>query len=229
MNWLSQFLTSSIGRKLVMALTGLFLILFLVIHLAGNLQLLYEDKGEAFNIYAKFMTTNPLISTISWGLYAFILLHAIQGWMLAFRNRQARGPVRYAVNTSKNVGFASNNMALLGSLIFVFLVIHMGDFWYAMKFTEQLPYITYEGQDEGVKDLYSKVMVTFKQPWFVIGYVLAMIVLALHLLHGFQSAFQSLGLNHKKYTPVIKFLGAVYSIIIPAAFAAIPLIMYFYR
>lgn len=229
MNWITQFLTSSIGKKLVMSLTGLFLILFLVIHLTGNLQLLYRDNGEAFNLYAKFMTTNPLISTISWGLYAFILLHAVQGWLLAYKNRLARGTVRYAVTTTKNVGFASGNMALLGSLIFVFLVIHMGDFWYAMKFTERLPYITYEGQTEGVKDLYSKVMVTFRQPWFVVGYVVAMIVLALHLLHGFQSAFQSLGLNHKKYTPVIKFLGVVYSIVIPAAFAAIPLIMYFSR
>jgi succinate dehydrogenase / fumarate reductase cytochrome b subunit len=133
------------------------------------------------------------------------------------------------VTTTKNAGFASKNMALLGSLIFVFLVIHMGDFWYSMKFTEQLPYITYEGQDVGVKDLYSKVMVTFKQPGFVIGYVFAMIVLALHLLHGFQSAFQSLGLNHKKYTPLIKVLGVIYSILVPAAFAAIPLVMYFYR
>ncbi len=122
MNWFTQFLTSSIGQKLVMALTGLFRVLFLVIHLAGNLQLLYEDNGEAFNIYAKFMTTNPLISTISWGLYASILLHAIQGLMLAYKNRKARGAVRYAVKTSKNIGFASSNMALLGSLFFVFLV-----------------------------------------------------------------------------------------------------------
>jgi succinate dehydrogenase / fumarate reductase, cytochrome b subunit len=229
MNWFSTFLTSSIGQKLIMALTGLFLILFLIIHLIGNLQLVMQDQGQAFNVYAYFMTHNLLIKTISWGLYFFILLHTIQGLLLAFKNRKARGKVRYAINTNSNLNPASKHMALLGSLIFVFLCIHMGDFWFQMKFTNNLSMVEYAGISYPVKDLYSKVMVTFKQPWFVGLYVFSMVVLALHLWHGFQSAFQTLGINHKKYTPVIKTIGVVYSILVPLGFAIIPLVLYFFR
>jgi len=228
MNWFSTFITSSIGQKIIMSLTGLFLIIFLVIHLAGNLQLIAGDGGEAFNLYAYFMTNNPLIKFTSYGLYFFILLHAFQGILLAKKNRDARGKVRYAVTSNKNVSWASKQMALLGALIFVFLCIHMGDFWYQMKFTNNLGLQEYAGVDYAVKDLYAKVSVTFKQPWFVALYVISMIVLALHLLHGFQSAFQTLGINHNKYTPIIKFIGVVYSIVIPMAFAIIPLYFYFF-
>lgn len=228
MNWFSTFITSSIGQKIIMSLTGLFLIIFLVVHLAGNLQLIQNDGGRSFNVYAHFMTTNPLIKFTSYGLYFFILLHAVQGILLAKKNRDARGSVRYAVTSNKNVSWASKQMALLGTLIFVFLVIHMGDFWYQMKFTNNLSMQEYDGVDYAVKDLYAKVSVTFKQPWFVVLYVVSMVVLAFHLLHGFQSAFQTLGINHNKYTPVIKFIGKVYAIVIPTAFAVIPLYFYFF-
>jgi succinate dehydrogenase / fumarate reductase cytochrome b subunit len=227
MNWFSSFITSSIGQKLIMSLTGLFLILFLVVHLAGNLQLLNNDGGEAFNIYAKFMISNPLIKTISYGLYAFILLHAIQGILLAIKNRKARGNKRYAVQTTANTSFASRNMALLGTLILFFLGIHMGDFWYQMKFTDQLAMVTYDGQE--YKDLYAKVATTFSQPWFVVVYVVSMVVLGIHLWHGFQSAFQTLGLNHRKYNPLIQWIGKAYSVVIPVLYAIIPLVFYFVK
>lgn len=227
MNWFSSFITSSIGQKLIMSLTGLFLILFLVVHLAGNLQLLNNDGGESFNIYAKFMTSNPLIKTVSYGLYAFILLHAIQGILLAVKNRKARGNKRYAVQTTANTSFASRNMALLGTLILFFLGIHMGDFWYQMKFTDQLAMVSYDGQD--YKDLYAKVATTFSQPWFVVVYVVSMVVLGIHLWHGFQSAFQTLGLSHRKYTPLIQWIGKAYSVVIPVLYALIPLVFYFMK
>jgi succinate dehydrogenase / fumarate reductase, cytochrome b subunit len=226
MNWFSNFITSSIGQKLVMSLTGLFLIIFLVIHLIGNLQLLNDDNGESFNVYAYFMTHNPVIISVSYGLYFFILLHAILGIVIAIRNRKARGPKRYAVQTTSNTGFASRNMALLGSLIFVFLVIHMGNFWYQMKFTNNLPMIRYEGYSYDVKDLYQRVSVTFTQVWFVVLYVISMVVLAFHLLHGFQSAFQTLGWNHRKYTPILRVIGIIYAIVVPIAFAIIPIAFY---
>jgi len=226
MNWFSTFITSSIGQKVIMSLTGLFLIIFLVVHLVGNLQLMQSDGGQAFNVYAHFMTTNPLIIFTSYGLYFFIMLHAIQGLLLARKNRAARGKVRYAVTSGKNVSWASKQMALLGTLILVFLFIHMGDFWYQMKFTNNLKMLTYEGYSYPVKDLYAKVSVTFQQPWFVVLYVFSMLGLSLHLWHGFQSAFQTLGINHKKYTPIIKSIGSLYSIIVPLGFAIIP--VYFY-
>jgi len=227
MNWIINFFTSSIGMKIVMSLTGLFLISFLPIHLIGNLQLLKSDGGEAFNTYAYFMTNNPLIKFTSYGLYFFILLHAFQGILLQVMNKKAKS-TKYLVKTNTNKSWASNNMALLGILIFAFLCIHMGDFWFKMKMN-RLPLIdTYAGYEGmGLKDLYTRVSVAFKQLWIVIAYLVGLFALAFHLMHGFQSAFQTLGINHKKYTPIIKFLGMAYSILIPLGFAIIPIYMYF--
>ena len=227
MSWFSNFLTSSIGRKVLMSLTGLFLIIFLVIHLIGNLQLLSPDDGMSFNIYAYFMTHNPLIKTVSYLLYAFILIHAVQGWMLWSKNRKARGGQKYAVKNTRAVGtnsFAASNMGWLGTIIFIFLVIHMYQFWLQMKLGNT-PMVTYEGNE--VKDLYTIVADAYSNIGYVIFYVVSMVVVAYHLLHGFQSAFQTLGLNHRKYTPFIKGIGLVYSILVPLGFAIIPLYMYF--
>ena len=221
MRWLTDFLTSSIGKKLVMSLTGLFLVLFLVIHLIGNLQLLIPDGGKTFNVYAKFMTTNPLIKVASIGLYSGILLHAIQGILIWWQNRNSKGK-KYATSTSANGSWMSKNMALLGTLILFFLCVHMGDFWYKMKFTDELAMVTYDGTE--MKDLYSRVAMAFSQTWIVIVYLIGLVALALHLIHGFQSAFTTLGLRHKKYTPIIKAIGWGYSILIPLAYAAIPLV-----
>ncbi len=220
MTWLTDFLTSSIGKKLVMSLTGLFLCSFLVIHLIGNLQLLVPDDGVKFNTYAKFMTTNPLIKFISIGLYAGILLHAIQGLLIVFSNKKAKGS-KYAVSTLANGSWMSKNMGLLGTFILFFLCIHMGDFWYKMKFTDSLAMVTYDGVE--MKDLYKRVYASFSQIWIVIVYLVGLVALALHLLHGFQSAFTTIGLRHKKYTPIIKAMGVGFSIFIPLLYAIIPL------
>ncbi|MEM9917396.1 MAG: succinate dehydrogenase cytochrome b subunit [Bacteroidota bacterium] len=225
MGWFSTFLTSSIGRKTIMSLTGLFLISFLVIHLVGNLQLLLPDDGEKFNLYAKFMTTNPLIKTVSYLLYASILLHAIQGILIWRKNKAARGS-RYAVATASNTSFASRNMGWLGVVILVFIIIHMYQFWFQMKFGT-MGMKTYDGMQ--VKNLYGPVALAFKNIAFVIFYVISMTVIAFHLFHGFQSAFQTLGLNHKKYTPLIKLIGAACAILVPAGFAVIPVFFFLFR
>ncbi len=209
-----------------MSLTGLFLILFLVVHLLGNLQLLYNDSGEEFNKYAKFMTSNPLIKTISILNYIFILLHAVQGILLWIQNRRARG-MKYAVPNQQTSSFAARNMAGLGTVIFVFILIHLWQFWFQMKFGN-LEMASYEGYGE-VKNLYVPVAHAFRQWWYVLFYVICMGVIALHLWHGFQSAFQTLGINHKKYTPVIMWLGKAYSIVIPLGFALIPIWFYLFR
>lgn len=218
--WLINLLTSSIGKKLVMSLTGLFLCSFLVVHLIGNLQLLIPDGGKTFNVYAKFMTSNPLIKFISIGLYAGILLHAVQGLLIAFTNKKTKGS-KYAVSTLENGSWMSKNMALLGTLILFFLCVHMGDFWFKMKFTDSLPMATYDGVE--MKDLYTRVYAAFSQVWIVIIYLVGLIALALHLWHGFQSAFTTLGLRHKKYTPIIKAMGWGFSVTIPLLYAIIPL------
>ncbi len=228
MNWILKFLKSSIGKKLIMSLTGLFLISFLVVHLIGNLQLLKDDGGVSFNQYAYFMTHNPLIKTISYGLYFFIVLHSIQGLLLYFQNRKARGNQKYAVTNKVSSSWAARNMALLGSLILIFILIHMGDFWFAMKMGN-LEMVNYEGFDESVGNLYKKVALSFEQLWIVVFYVIAMIGLGFHLQHGFWSAFQTLGLNHKKYSPLINGLGTFIAVVLPIGFAIIPLYYYFIK
>ncbi len=226
MNWFSRFLTSSLGKKLLMSLTGLFLISFLVIHLIGNLQLLMDDGGKQFNVYAKFMTTNPVIKTTSYLLYFSILLHTIQGLLLWRQNRKARGGERYAVKVTKAVNTSakfSSNMGWLGTVILIFILVHLYQFWLQMKLGN-VPMATYEG--EQYKDLYTIVSAAYQNIFYVIFYVVAMLVISFHLWHGFQSAFQTLGLNHKKYTPFIHGLGKLIAVVLPIGFAIIPIAMF---
>jgi succinate dehydrogenase / fumarate reductase cytochrome b subunit len=205
-----------------MALTGLFLCVFLIAHLAGNLQLLdMSPEGQLkFNAYAKFMTTFPLVKVVSYLLYASILFHAFDGFLLTIQNRKAR-PVKYAFEKpGANSAWYARQMALLGTLILVFLVIHMKHFWYEMHWGEL-------GMDaDGNKDLYTLVAAAFTQTWYVALYVVMMGVLAFHLLHGFSSSFQSLGLNHPRYTPIIKNVGVFFAVIVPIFFALIPVWMF---
>lgn len=205
-----------------MALTGLFLVLFLITHLAGNLQLLdmSPDGQLQFNAYAKFMTTFPVVKVISYLLYFSILFHAFDGFLLAFQNRKAR-PVKYAYEKpGANSAWYARQMALLGTLLLVFIVIHMRGFWYEMHWGNI-------GMDaNGNKDLYTVVAAAFSQTWYVALYVVMMAVLAFHLLHGFQSAFQSLGLNHPRYTPLVKNIGVFIAVVVPVFFALIPVWMF---
>ncbi|MEK6783367.1 MAG: succinate dehydrogenase cytochrome b subunit [Bacteroidota bacterium] len=224
MKWFFELFSSTLGRKLLMALSGLFLILFLAVHLAGNLQLLKHDGGEAFNVYAKFMTSNPLIKTVSYGNYFLILLHIFIAFALTLKNRAARGTEGYAVSSGKSSSLASRNMGILGTIILIFLVIHMKDFWAQMHWGG-IPTATYDGVE--VKDLYKVVALSFVQGWYVALYVLCMIALSFHLWHGFTSAFQTLGLNHMKYNPVINFVGRAFAIVVPSLFALIPIVMFF--
>jgi succinate dehydrogenase / fumarate reductase, cytochrome b subunit len=222
MKWFLDLFSSSLGRKVLMALTGIFLILFLAVHLAGNLQLLKDDGGKSFNIYADFMGHNPLIQFVSKGNFALILLHVIWGIMLTIKNKKARGPVGYA-NANKSSVWASRNMGILGTFILIFLVIHLKDFYGEAHFGN-LNTQVYDGKE--VLDLYGQVAYWFKVDWYVALYVVCMAALGFHLWHGFTSAFQTLGLNHMKYNPVINFVGKTFAVLVPAAFALIPIWMY---
>lgn len=224
MSWVTKTLKSTLGKKLIMALTGLFLILFLTGHVSGNLLLFKGDGGEAFNIYAKFMTTNPAVKLLSYLTYISVIGHVIYSIALSQLNKSAR-PIGYAESgASSNSAWSSRNMGILGTIILVFLAGHMYSFWFQMHWGV-VPFVTYEG--EQFKDLYSVVQVAFQQLWMVGIYVVAMIFLGFHLSHGFASAFQTLGLNHKKYSPAIKAVGNVYCILVPVLFASMPLYIYF--
>jgi len=302
----SGIFTSSLAKKYWMALTGLFLITFLVGHLLGNLQLILktgEEGRRAFNEYAYFMGHNIFIKILAYVTYFSILAHACIGLYLAFRNKQAR-PKNYAYNKpNTNSSPASRNMAILGTLILVFICTHMANFWYKQKVAETVPLhyvevkkvqqmqdpqtmqpvtqeyteiqalttmgvyfpvgyinpmtnekeiqVKPEGTEfkdpqsglvaaEGYRDLHTVVMNFFGQSqqgqptnelalWAVILYVISMFVLMFHLWHGFASSFQSLGLNHKKYNGLISFIGKAFSIVVPLAFAIIPVLIYLNR
>ncbi|WP_268035433.1 succinate dehydrogenase cytochrome b subunit [Algoriphagus sp. PAP.12] len=224
MSWVTKTLSSTLGRKLIMALTGLFLILFLTGHVSGNLLLFKGDGGEAFNIYAKFMTTNPAVKILSYLTYISVIGHVIYAIILGRKNKAAR-PIGYEESkSSTNSTTASRNMGVLGTIILIFLVVHMQSFWYQMHWGD-LPLVEYDG--ETYKDLFSIVTFAFQNELMVAGYVIAMGFLAFHLSHGFASAFQTLGLNHKKYTPAIQAVGKFYAVIVPILFALMPLYIYF--
>ena len=222
----SVLIKSSLVKKYWMAITGLFLCLFLVGHLLGNLQLLLpaDAASDSFNLYARFMTTNPIVKILSYLTYFGILFHAIDGILLTIQNKKAR-PVSYAYNKpSANSNWASRNMGLLGTILLLFLIIHMRSFWYEMHFGS-VPTISIGGEE--VKDLYAITTDAFEQLWYVLLYVVCMIAIAFHLTHGFSSAFQTLGANHPKYKQLVKNIGFAFGIIIPLAFAIIPLSLYF--
>lgn len=213
--------SSSIGKKLIMGITGLFLILFLIVHCFINSLIFLNDGGLTFNLGANFMATNWLIRGSEVILMLGLLLHIVQGLRLTLQNQAAR-PVKYAVNNGNaNSKWYSRSMGLLGTLLLIFLIVHLSNFWVVSRFTG-IPTKDANGRE----DLYAVMTHAFQNIWLVILYVLAMISLAYHLLHGFASAFQTMGWNHRKYSPVIKKVGIWYSIIIALLFAAMPVAVY---
>ena len=236
MKWIIDFLLSSLGKKLIMSLTGLFLCLFLIVHMLGNLQLFIPSpdgmpEGYVFNMYAYTMTHNPLIKIISYGNYFFILLHAVQGILITVYNRKAKGGSYQGKEVSNTeASAAARNMRNLGLLILVFIGLHMWQFWAQMHFFNvpamggaENP-IMVEG--DIVKDLYTIVGEAFSQAWVVVFYLVALAGLAMHLWHGFWSAFQTMGLNNKKYSPIIRMVALGFSILVPLGFATMPIFFY---
>ncbi|PSR05465.1 MAG: succinate dehydrogenase [Bacteroidetes bacterium SW_11_45_7] len=219
MGWTREFFASNIGRKVVMSLTGLFLSIFLIAHLSGNLLLFVGQ--QAFNEYSHFMATNPFIRIVEIILFISIIFHVIYAIVLTINNRKARA-VKYAVsNSSENSSWFSRNMGIFGTIIFIFLVLHLGNFFVAARF-ENLPKIALDNGQK-VKDLYTVVVTSFEQWWYTAIYVIAMVVLGFHLVHGVHSAFRSLGLRHYKYIPLVKNIAIAFAILFPAGFASIPI------
>jgi succinate dehydrogenase / fumarate reductase cytochrome b subunit len=223
MKW-KQLFTSSIGKKITMALTGLFLVVFLVVHCYVNANVLFTNGEENFNRAAHFMSTNILVRIMEIGLFAGFILHIVQGYLLEGGNRAKRSS-KYSVTAgNKTSTWYSRSMAILGTLILLFLIIHLAHFWVPSRFTG-----LQEVEYDGVKyhNLYAKMQAVFSNGWVVLIYVLGCFSLAWHLLHGVQSAFHTMGWNHRRYTPVIRNLGIGFSVLVPLIFAAMPLFMYF--
>ena len=217
-----------------MGLTGFFLISFLIVHCGINAMIFFNDGGETFNHWGHFMGSNLIVRTMEIGLFLFLLLHIVQGLMLWAQNNAAR-PVKYAVNRSdKNSKWYSRSMGLLGTLILMFLVMHLYHFWVPSRFggmanirALETTTLGAEYANQEAHNLYKEMQLVFQDNlWIVIVYVLGVISLCWHLLHGFQSAFQTFGINHKRYTPIIQTIGVVYSVVICLLFALMPVAIY---
>ncbi len=222
---MSSLLTSSIGKKFLMSLAGIFLLVFLLVHLSLNSLLILSKSTEAFNLVAHFMATNIVVKVFEVVLFGGFLLHMIYALILQVQNWIAR-PAGYKVGNYSQSSFFSKYTIHTAVIIGIFLVIHLMDFYFKSKFGQAVQEVTYPS-GRILEDLGSLVLIKFKMPVFVIGYLVCFLVLGFHLHHGFQSAFQTLGLNHKTYTPVIKLLGLLYTIFITIGFSLIPLVIYF--
>jgi len=217
---------SSLMKKFWMSITGIFLITFLLVHCLVNAMIFMKDGGMTFNKWAHFMGTNGLIRTMEIVLFLGLILHVVDGLMLYFQNRAAR-PVKYAKEApGQSSQWYSRSMALLGTLILLFLILHLYHFWFKTRITGLTndPIMVIEGHR--YEDLFAEMRLVFKNLWVVIVYVLGCVSLFWHLLHGFRSAFQSLGFNYTKYKSGIAFVGDAFSVVIPAVFAAMPICMY---
>jgi len=219
MGWFLKTFNYSVGKKLLMALTGFFLILFLFIHLFGNTFLYFGP--DAFNGYVHLLNETDLVYIIR--IMEIILalgfgFHIWDGIKLWWQNRKAR-PIKYHIKaTDPKSTWTSRNMIYSALIIFVFLIVHLRNFWYEFKFGPKTDNITD----------YDIVVKTFQEPIYMIFYVVSMVFLFLHLHHGFQSAFQTLGINHKKYTPFIVWLGRFIALFLSLGFASFPIYFFFF-
>lgn len=219
---------SSLTKKYIMALAGLFLMVFLVVHLTINMFILpvTDNHQEIFRLLVKFMTTNILIKIMEIVLFAGFIIHAVYGVILQIQNWMAR-PARYRKEGWEHTSFFSKFMIHTGIIVAIFLVIHLMNFYLVKAGLTQ----AHPGPNavEDSHDFYNMAVNLFSNNTYAILYIIFLIFLGFHLNHAFQSAFQSLGLNHSKYTPFINFLGDAYSIIIPLGFCIIPLYFLLYQ
>ena len=200
-----------------MGFTGLFLISFLVVHVSINACIYFNDSGETFNTAAHFMSHNIIVRILEVGLFLGIIAHMVQALIITLDNNKAR-PQKYAVqNQAVSSKWYSRSMGLLGTLLLMFLIVHLSNFWVPTKIA------VYTGKEQ---NSFEELKVVFANPIIVTVYLLGLVSLFYHLLHGFQSAFQSFGLNHKNYTPFIKSLGFWYSLIICLVFASMPITLF---
>lgn len=226
MNWTAIF-TSSVGKKITMGVTGVFLVAFLIVHAGLNICVFAgllddADNGDMFNRAAHFMGRHYVIRLMEIVLFAGIILHAVQGLALEFQNR-AKRKIGYAVKLgNRGSKWYSRSMGLLGTLLLLFLIMHIYHFWVPSRITGLEPV---EGKN--YHNLFAEMVVVFSNPVVVILYVLGCISLAYHLMHGFQSAFRTLGVHNQRYLSVIVTTGKIFSILISAIFASMPIAFYF--
>ena len=225
MKW-SDFFTSSVGKKIVMSLTGLFLISFLVIHVCINACIFNDlfdpnDNGDMFNRAAHFMASSVVVRTLEYGLFLGFIIHIIQGYVLEAKNLSRRGQGYKVTLGNRGSKWYSRTMGLLGTLLLLFLIMHISHFWVPSRITG-----LQEVEGKNYHNLFIEMVEVFKNPLVVVLYIIGCISLAYHLLHGFQSAFRTLGMHNSRYIGMVKGLGTGFSIIVPFVFATMPIAIY---
>lgn len=228
MKW-SHFFTSAVGRKLVMALTGIFLISFLIIHVGLNSCIFADwvdtsDNGEMFNKAAHFMGSTIVTRILEIVLFAGFILHIIQGYVIEAKNRSRRQQGYKVALGSRGSPWMSRSMALLGTLIFLFLILHVSKFWWSSRVTHDLEQVSYNGVE--MHNLFLRMYEVFQEPIIVVVYLIGVAALGFHLLHGFHSAFRSMGVHNKKYLSLLKGLGYGFTVLVCVGFALMPVSMY---
>lgn len=214
---------TTVARKTLMALTGLFLCVFLAVHLLGNLQLFLpeETARRQFNWYAHVLSGQPVIKVAAWLTYLSVIAHSVWALILTVRNRRAAGRRYAAASPAREASWVSRSMGVLGLIILLFLFVHLSDFWWPFKFGGELAV-----DDFGHRDLYGLVVRAFAHPWRVVFYATAMGALGFHLAHGISSGLRSLGLHHRGYTWALRWLSVGFAIVVSAGFAAMPLYLF---
>lgn len=214
MTW-KQLFTSSIGKKILMALTGFFLIIYLIVHASINSLIFINDGGETFNRAAYFMLHNYFVRFLEVGLFTVFVLHIIQGLLLWKQNKAARKIEYNKKKFPREIKWYSRYMGWLGTFVLLFLVMHLYHFWASTKHE-----LYFHGP---VINLYQEMKTIFTNPvWFTL-YMIGLISLLFHLLQGFQSAFQTFGINHRRWVYIIKGIGVIYSVVICLLFASMPI------
>lgn len=218
---MSKFLLASIGRKFLMSITGLFLVMFIGVHLIVNLLLIFDDSGELFNIGAHFMATNPAIRIMEPLLGLGFMIHILWSFVLEYQNWKAR-PIKYnKKSVAASSSWSSRNMLILGAMVLVFLVMHIIDFFWIIKFNPESLSVV---ENTEMHNAYELVSNLFKSNvLYDLIYVLGAVLLGFHLSHGFWSAFQTLGLNNNNWMKRLKVLATIYAIIVAVGFSLIPL------
>lgn len=218
---------TSVGRKNLMAFTGLFIIFFLIIHLVGNLILIIPESffpiefwgnvanvHDMYNAYSHFLVHFWPVTFVAWVLYMAIIVHVIDAIIITLQNRKSKGE-KYQITDNSTSTWYSRNMGVLGFVIGVFIVLHMSQFWLQYKVLKI------------EHDLYNLVLVTFNVWWYVVIYEIGIIALGFHLVHGIESAHHSLGVYPNKIMKVIKFIALCFSLVMAILYAIIPIILYF--
>ncbi|TKG90178.1 succinate dehydrogenase cytochrome b subunit [Puteibacter caeruleilacunae] len=225
---MSNFITASIGKKFMMSVTGLFLMMFVLVHLSLNLMLIFDDSGDLFNMAAHFMATNPAIRIMEPVLALGFIVHIIWSLIITLQNMKAR-PVKFAKRDQKNASsWASRNMLILGSLILVFLVVHIMNFFWKMKVSGD-PLLTHVhvmqgGTEVAMENAYALVASLFKGSMcYGVLYILGSVLLGLHMTHGFWSAFQTIGFNNTVWRKRLERIATCFAVIVAVGYSIIPL------